>query len=71
MLFGVVHGGCFGVGGGITGVGTLGIPGCGMLNAAGGAYIEEFVPVVGCADIASRKYLQVTNILYLLLIINY
>lgn len=57
MLFGVVHGGCFGAGGGKTGVGTLGIPGCGILNAAGGTYIEGFAPAVGGADIASRKTL--------------
>ena len=61
MLFGVVYGGCFGAGGGITGVETLGIPGCEMLNAAGGTYIEGFVPAEDCADISSKKHLQITS----------
>jgi hypothetical protein len=55
VLFGVVHGGCFGAGGGITGVGTLGIPDCGILNAVGGTYIEGFAPAVGGADIVRKK----------------
>jgi hypothetical protein len=60
VLFGVVHGGCFGAGGGgITGVGTLGIPGCEMLNAAGGTYTEGFTPAEDCVDIASKTQLQV------------